>query len=101
MLVARRASGDIKAGDELLSIGEKTVKREADRLRGDDDLDLATLPAAMLKHKGEWRVRRTSTKYLSKREADALTRCVGLSLDDATSLENIVAVAFDLSLIHI
>ena len=33
VLVARRASGDIKAGDELLSIGEKTVKREADRLR--------------------------------------------------------------------
>ena len=77
-----------------MSIGEKTVKAEADRLRGDDDLDLATLPATMLKQRGVARAAH-DPKYLSKREADALMRCVGLSLDDATSLENIVSFAFD------
>ena len=40
-------------------------------------------------------MRRTTAKYLSRREADALMRCVGLSLDDAASLENIVSFAFD------
>jgi len=95
VLVARRAGGDVRAGDELLAVGERTVEQEADRLWGDDELDLATLPAAMLQHQGTWRVRRTAAKYLSRREADALARAVGLAAEAATSLDNIVAFAFD------
>ena len=76
--------------DALLSIGEKiTSARGGPFEEATTTCDLATLPATMLKHKGEWRVRRTTAKYLSKREADALMRCARLA-DDATLLETCI-----------
>ena len=66
-----------------LVIGEKTVpKREADRLRGDDDRTWRACPRRSSNIRGQPPPSRRTMEYQARREADALMR-VGLSLDDA------------------